>query len=140
MTDPRAEAYAPVMPYLAVPDARKALGFYARAFGAETVHEVPDGETGGLAHARMIVNGAMVMLHDDNPDAGIGVTAPDRLGGTSLTIRLRLEAGADVDALVARAAEAGATVLMPPDDAPWGERYARLCDPFGHAWAVGGPL
>jgi len=36
----------------------------------------------------------------------------------------------------ARAKAAGATVDMPPTDMFWGDRYAKLTDPFGHKWAM----
>ena len=31
---------------------------------------------------------------------------------------------------------AGATTIMPMGDAPWGDRYGKLKDPFGHEWSV----
>ncbi len=45
--------------------------------------------------------------------------------------------------MVKCAGDAGATVTMAPHDmfwAPWGMRYGRLKDRFGHAWAFGAPL
>ena len=30
----------------------------------------------------------------------------------------------------------GAGVLVPLADMPWGERYAKFVDPFGHVWSV----
>ena len=39
------------------------------------------------------------------------------------------------DAAVERAADAGATVAMPPADQFWGDRYALVVDPFGHLWS-----
>ena len=44
------------------------------------------------------------------------------------------------DFLVTRAKRNGCTVTTPAMDAPWGMRYGRLKDPFGHAWAFGAPL
>ncbi|MFZ6177562.1 VOC family protein [Nannocystis pusilla] len=38
----------------------------------------------------------------------------------------------DVDATVARLAEAGAPVLLAPRDMPWGERVAYVADPDGN--------
>ena len=43
----------------------------------------------------------------------------------------------DCDAVVAAAVAAGATLLMPPTDQFYGERSARLRDPFGHTWLIG---
>lgn len=30
----------------------------------------------------------------------------------------------------------GSTVLMEPTDVFWGERFARVRDPFGHEWGI----
>jgi PhnB protein len=29
---------------------------------------------------------------------------------------------------------------MPPEDMFWGDRYAKLRDPFGHVWSLGAPI
>lgn len=42
----------------------------------------------------------------------------------------------DVKAVAARAAEAGATVVEPPSDRPWGVREMRLRHPDGHVLRV----
>jgi len=42
------------------------------------------------------------------------------------------DAPADVDAAAARVADAGHTVVTPPYDAPWGQRYAKVADPDGY--------
>ena len=42
----------------------------------------------------------------------------------------------DVDAWIARAAEAGAKVTMPPAEMFWGDRFAMIEDPFGHVWSI----
>jgi uncharacterized glyoxalase superfamily protein PhnB len=42
----------------------------------------------------------------------------------------------DVDAVVAQAVDAGATVTMPVDDMFWGDRFGMITDPFGHQWQV----
>ena len=45
----------------------------------------------------------------------------------------------DADAVVARAVQAGATVVMPVADQFWGDRYGVIADPFGHHWSVATP-
>ena len=45
----------------------------------------------------------------------------------------------DVDASVERAVAAGATLLHGPEDMFWGDRYARLVDPYGHHWSLATP-
>ena len=42
----------------------------------------------------------------------------------------------DVDATMAQAQRAGATLTMPAQDMFWGDRYGQLRDPFGHHWSV----
>jgi uncharacterized glyoxalase superfamily protein PhnB len=55
------------------------------------------------------------------------------LKGSPVTIHLYVP---DVDAAVAQAVAAGATVTMPVADMFWGDRYGMLQDPFGHNWSV----
>ena len=42
----------------------------------------------------------------------------------------------DIDATVALAVAAGATIRTPAQDADWGDRVATILDPFGHIWAL----
>jgi uncharacterized glyoxalase superfamily protein PhnB len=65
--------------------------------------------------------------------AQCGVLSPKALGGTPMTINLRV---ADADAVFERAVQAGAKPVMAPADMFWGDRYGVLEDPFGHRWAV----
>ena len=46
----------------------------------------------------------------------------------------------DCDAAAAKALAAGATTIMAPFDAFWGDRYAEVLDPFGHVWSFAHPL
>jgi len=41
-----------------------------------------------------------------------------------------------VDAVIARAAELGATVQRPAQDQFYGDRDGYIIDPFGHRWTV----
>ena len=128
---PIPDGYHTVTPHLVVADAKAAIDFYAQALGAVEAHRMmtPDGEK--VLHAEIRIGDSPVMLADAFP--GSGVAAPASLKGTSVTIHLYVE---DVDAFVARAQAAGAEVTMPPEDMFWGDRYARLTDPFGHSWSV----
>ena len=89
------------------------------------------GADGKLMHALIMICGSSVMLVDENP--AWGMLGPKSLKGTPVTIHLYAE---DVDAFVARAVAAGATLKMPVDDTFWGDRYGVIEDPFGHAWSV----
>ena len=118
--------------YLCVDDADAAIRFYRDAFGA--IEKFRLTEPGGrVGHAELTFNcGATLMLADEFPE--IGVRGPVSLGGSPVTIHLHVD---DADAVVERAAQAGATVETPPTDQFYGERSAILKDPFGHRWNIG---
>jgi PhnB protein len=46
----------------------------------------------------------------------------------------------DPDAAFERAVAAGAAVVQPVGDQPYGWRVGRIVDPFGHHWEIGKPL
>jgi uncharacterized glyoxalase superfamily protein PhnB len=118
------------IPYLCVQDAAGALDFYVRAFGATEAMRLS--EPGGkVGHAEIQIDGARIMLSDEYPD--YGVLSPKTLGGAGMSIHLNVD---DVDAFVARAVAAGATLKKPAEDQFYGERTAKLEDPFGHSWQV----
>jgi PhnB protein len=120
-------------PHLVCDGAAKAIDFYREAFGAEEIMRLP-GPSGRLMHASVMINGAMVLLVDEMPEHG--VLGPARLGGTPVTLHLVVP---DVDAVFARAVEAGATPTMAVADQFWGDRYGVLKDPFGHSWSIATP-
>lgn len=118
----------PLAPYLIVNGAARAIEFYVRAFGAKEKFRLAE-PTGKIGHAELEIAGGLVMLADEYPD--FGALSPPTIGGTPVSIHLYV---ADVDALVARAEAAGATVLRPLTDEFFGDRVAMLADPFGHKW------
>ena len=126
----RPEGYHTVTPYIITSDANAAIEFYARAFGAEERFRMP-GPGGGVMHAEIQIGDSVVMLSDENPD--LGALSPTTIGNTPASMLIYDE---DVDAAFARAVEAGAQEVMPPEDMFWGDRYCRLVDPYGHQWAI----
>jgi PhnB protein len=124
------KGYRTVTPYLVVRGAAQALDFYGRAFGAKEKVRMgmPDGT---VMHAELKIGDSMVMLADENLEWG--AKSPETLGGSATHVMLYVR---DVDAFVARALAAGATVEMPLADMFWGDRYGKLRDPFGHVWSV----
>ena len=121
-------------PHIVCAGAADAIDFYKRAFGAEELMRVP-GDDGKLMHAALSIDGAMLMLVDENREWGI--QSPLSLGGSPVTLHLSVP---DADAAIARAEAAGATVVMAAHDAFWGDRYGLVKDPFGHSWSVAHPL
>lgn len=119
-------------PRLVVADAAAAIDFYRTALGAKEVarHHGPDGK---IVHAELSIGGVTVALKDE----GGGDVAPTTLGGTPVILALAVD---DADAVGEAMTRAGATVIYPIADQPYGERGGRLADPFGHQWMVGHPL
>jgi uncharacterized glyoxalase superfamily protein PhnB len=127
--------YGSITPHLVVSPAAEAIAFYGKAFGARP-GLVMDGPGGMVMHAEVKIGDSILMLADEQPPMGPGPKTrktPKNLGGTSCNIMLYVK---DVDAAFARAVDAGATVIMPPMDMFWGDRYSQVEDPFGHAWSI----
>jgi PhnB protein len=127
---PIPDGYHTVTPYLAVDDATEAIAYYQKAFGAkERVRmETPDGKIG---HAELEIGDSLVMLSDPFPQGS--TRPPKELGGTTAGVFMYVE---DVDAVVKRAVDTGATVAMEVADQFWGDRFGTIIDPFGHSWSI----
>jgi PhnB protein len=130
MPKPIPEGYPSVRPYLYVDGAAEAIEFYEKAFGArERLRlEVPGGK---IAHAEIEIADSLVMLCDPLPQ--FVSKPPPVLGGTSGEVLMYVE---DVDAVVQRAVDAGATITTEVADQLWGDRSGTITDPFGQVWLI----
>ncbi len=116
---------------LGLNDAAGAIDFYIAAFGAVEVGERYPYE-GRIGHAMITIGDAQIMLADEFPAHNF---SPKTLDGTPVVLHLEVE---DTDAVVDRAVTAGAEVVDPPVDQPYG-RVCRVRDPYGHMWMINGP-
>lgn len=123
--------YTSLTPFLCVDGASAAIDFYTSVFGA-TVVEKMDGPDGAVAHAELDFGTGRLQLGD--PAEAYKISAPDADKDT-VTHSIALYCG-DVDAVVARAEKAGATVREAPQDFATGDRFASIRDPFGIRWTV----
>jgi PhnB protein len=119
-----------VTPYAIVPDARQAIAFYAKAFGAEQTSLSVD-DSGKARHAEIRIGDSPVMLAEDFTFGGVVAKTPAAIGATSLHFYLYVP---DADAWQARALAAGAREVMPVTTQAYGERSGGVVDPFGHVW------
>ena len=103
-----------VIPVLVYPDVRAAVTWLGAAFGC--VERLRIG-----AHRAQLALGAGHLVAADGPSAG-----PAR---SAVLVRV-----ADVDAHYRRAAAAGARIVAPPADHPYGERQYTAEDLAGHRW------
>jgi PhnB protein len=127
---PIPEGYHSLNAYLAVDDAAAAIEYYSEVFGAKERLRM-DGPDGKIGHAELQIGDSVLMLADQNPQSSY--TPPKELGGTSAGLLLYVE---DVDSVVMKATEAGATLTMPVEDMFWGDRFGQITDPFGHGWQI----
>src|SRR2546425_10353043 len=122
------------MPHLIVNDGMAALKFYKEVFGAEEGHNMmaPDGKR--LMHGELFLDGHKFFVSDEfSEQEGGTCKTPQTLGGTCVRITLQTD---NADAVVERAAAAGARVTMPVQDMFCGARYGKIIDPFGHEWGI----
>jgi PhnB protein len=119
------------VPYLSVTNAKEAVSFYSRVFETEPALRLnmPDGR---VMHCEFRVGDARFFLSEELPEHG-GTPSPASLGATSVAIHLYVD---DCDAMVAAMKANGAEILMDPVDMFWGERFARVRDPFAHEWGI----
>ncbi len=121
------------LPYLSVADARRALRWYADAFGAVVIGEPVVMDDNRIGHAELAIGGGVLYLADDFPELGLRAPAA---GATSVSLMLPV---ADTDATLERARAHGATVAREVAD-EHGSRNATVVDPFGHRWMLTGPM
>lgn len=133
MTKPIPQGRESLIPHLQCAGCADAIEFYKKAFGAEEISRLPAPDGKRIMHAEIRIGGQAVFLADDFPEyCGGKALSPKALGGTPVSIHRYV---ADCDAAIERAAQAGATVQMPPQDMFWGDRYGVIVDPFGHTWS-----
>jgi PhnB protein len=132
ITNGKPDGYTTLTPFLVCSPAREAIDFYVSVFGA-TVVSTMDGPDGTIPHAELDFGDGRLQLGDPSPQFGLvapsGQDEDQVSGSNSIYV-------ADVDAVVAAAAAAGATVREQPSTFVTGDRFASIYDPFGHRWAV----
>ena len=116
--------------YLIVKDARKAIDFYAKAFGgtAGCCMEAPDGS---VMHGEVVIGNSTLMLSQENPEWHM--KSAETLGGSPVAMHIYVD---DCDAAFKQAIDAGCTQVAPVEDMFWGDRYGKVQDPFGFQWGI----
>ena len=128
--NPIPDGYSNVTPYLIVSNGAGAIDYYKRIFGAVEVMRMP-GPGGRVGHAELRIGESLIMLADENPEAGVRGPQPGSRPPVSFLIYVD-----HVDGVTARAEMNGAKIVRPPKDQFYGDRTATLTDPFGHEWTI----
>jgi len=124
--NPVREGFRTVTPYLTVADVHAEIEFVTRTFGATgTIYGL--GSAGGF-HSEYKIGDSMIMI------GGGGKGASWRGSPAPAALHLYVE---DVDAVYARALEAGGTSLYAPMDQEYGDRDAAVRDAGGNEWYLG---
>jgi PhnB protein len=140
---------------LTVRDAVAAIDWYQKVFGAE-VHYRTDMPDGRVFHSLLSIGPAWFIVTDEFPETN--TIAPTTVGVPISGLHLYVD---DVDALAARAFEAGAEPAqrteedhfqITPEEDPaaladpskphptfWGARFVMIVDPFGWRWELATP-
>ncbi len=126
------KGFRTVTPCLTVRGVPQAIEFYKTAFDAVEQLRLTGADETVIVHAELKIGNSIVVLNEENVDTGM--FSPLSLGGCAMAIHLYVE---DVDRLWQQAVDAGATTMLAPAEAYWGDRWAKLQDPFGHCWSVG---
>jgi PhnB protein len=130
--NPIPDSYRRITPCLTIQGAAKALEFYAAVFGATERMRTP-GPGGSIVHAEIEIGDSVVIIADQNPYEGTKAPPTGGLAGSPAFLFIYVD---DVDAVIARAAELGATVQRPAQDQFYGDRDGYIIDPFGHGWTI----
>jgi uncharacterized glyoxalase superfamily protein PhnB len=124
-----------VIPALRYRNAPAMIDWLTKVFGFER-HAVHEGPAGTIAHAEIVLNGGMIMLGSMKDDEyGRGFKSPAELDGAET--RSVYIVVSDADAAYKHATGAGATVVRPLQDTPYGSREFAIKDPEGHSWSAG---
>lgn len=125
------EGYRTVTPMFIFKDARKAIDFYRRAFGAVERFVMPGPGGKGVMHAEIAIGDSLMMMGEEHPQQPC--RSAETTGGSPVNFYLYV---ANVDEAIATAVAAGATLNMPVDDMFWGDRVGTVRDPFGYSWSL----
>ena len=121
--------YTSLTPFLAVPDAAKAIAFYQDVFGARVVDVTEFG--GVVVHADLDFGTGHLQIGEPTPAYHL-VKGPE---GEDDCYSIGFYCP-DADDLVGRAEAAGATIREPLATFVSGDRYASIRDPFGVRWSI----
>lgn len=121
---------------LAVADLEAALAFYRDGLGLPTKGIVGTEFEDGAVVFFDLEGGLMLSLYPREAlakDANVGVTPPSV---SELSLGHLVASKAEVDAIMERAAAAGARVTDPARDRFWGGYSGYFQDPDGHLWEI----
>ena len=120
---------------LGVADLERSLGFY-RALGFESDGVIGTEFPGGAVALFELDGGLILSLYGRDDLAADANATFDAPGRGEFSIGHLVRDRGDVDAVLAQAVAAGATLTEEPRERPWGIYSGYFRDPDGHLWEV----
>jgi len=128
-------APSPLLVSLPTADRRRAHEFYTSGLGLPAIGEPAD--DGVPEPLQFVMNDGVRLMFV--PTGGFGWITGDHdvaaAGTSECVLGLSADSDADVDALIAKARAAGATIVIEPGPQAWGYAGA-FADPDGHVWMI----
>ena len=121
--------YNAIIPALAFKGAAAAIKWYVNVFDAKEKMRL-DNPDGTIAHAEITISDDVIMLSEENPQYN---ASPTTLNGNSVNLFIYVP---DVDAVIKKATDNGAKLIMAAEDQFYGDRSGRIEDPFGYRWII----
>jgi len=116
-------------PFLSIANAAQALEFYKDVFGARIIDATT--MNGVVVHAEIDFGQGHLQIGEPSPEYGL--VPPPSAPNSCYSLGLYCE---DVDAVLAKATEAGATVREPATNFVSGDRFASILDPYSVRWSI----
>jgi PhnB protein len=131
MPKPIPDGYHTLTPAITFKDARKAIDFYKKAFGAKEELVMPGPGGRGIMHALLRIGDSSFMMGEENPQNPC--KSAETLGASPISFYVYVPG---VDAAFKKALAAGAEVRQPVEEMFWGDRVGTVKDPFGYSWML----
>jgi hypothetical protein len=114
---------------LGVRDLAAAVQFYEQGLGFPRLESPPE-------VAFFTLNGTWLGLYGRDALAEDATLSPDGHGFEGFTLAHNVHSEQEVDAVIAQALAAGATLVKQPQKVSWGGYSGYFQDPDGHLWEV----
>lgn len=121
-----------VTPCIQVPDVQKARDLYVQVFNFVPIFDTSGPENPELMMTRMRYRGANFVITKEGFDYE-GAAPSTNQKPSSLLFYVYVD---DVDETYKNGLQAGMESMIEPGDTYWGDRRARLKDPFGYVWDI----
>jgi PhnB protein len=106
------------------------ISFYYKAFGADEIRSWRN-DDGSIHVAELSIYGCIFHLHEERPAKK--QLEPNKANGVTALIDFFVD---DVDSVINKTLQAGATLLSPTQNYDYGYRQGNILDPFGHQWMI----